>query len=92
MASWHKGKYAYSAAHGHLEGLIYQLAGGDWQFPAKPFMWKLAGLVRAGARLSAVVSDPVTTSVTGDVVNPTTHWEPTVTWDLVVYFRVLHGV
>jgi hypothetical protein len=70
----------------------FDLAGGDWRFPAKPFMWKLSGLVRAGSRLSAVVSDPVTTSATGDVVNPTTRWEPTVTWDLVVCFRVLHGV
>ncbi len=31
MISWHKGKYAWSAYGGSHEGLIYQLAGGQWQ-------------------------------------------------------------
>ncbi len=29
--SWHKGKYAYSSYAGTHEGLVYQLAGGEWQ-------------------------------------------------------------
>lgn len=31
MASWHKGKFAWSAYGRTTEGLIYQLAGGRWQ-------------------------------------------------------------